>query len=101
MSPRSRREIESPSIRQERDRPDSRLRPRREPSDERHARYREEESKQSDDEFYQQVVENFTDEPFFRFFSSNLLHEHEQREGLSCRSSRRAPEEAIRSERRK
>lgn len=98
-SPRSRRERENPSIRQERDRPDSKRRARQEPRSERHTRYREEESKESDDELYQQVVENFTDEPFFRFFSSNLLHEHEQRGGLSSHSSRRvSPEAARRSE---
>jgi len=100
-SPRSRRERESPSIRQERDRPDSTRLVRQEPRNGRHTRYREEESKESDDELYQQVVENFTDEPFFRFFSSNLLHEHEQRGGLSSHSSRRvSPEAARRNERR-
>jgi len=106
----SRRERESPCIRREREDPcdrmtrdstDRRRRARREPREESHTRYRDEDSKESDDEYYEQVVENFTDEPFFRFFSSNLLHEHEQREGLSWRRSRRvSPDAARRSDRR-
>jgi len=100
-SRRIERARESPSGRQERERSDTRRRTQREARNERQTRLREQDSKESDDEFYQQVVDNFTDEPFFRFFSSNLLHEHEQREGLTCRSSRQvSPEAALRSDRR-
>jgi len=100
-SPCIRRDREDPCDQRERDCTERRQRTRREPMEDSHTRYRDEDSKDSDDEYYEQVVENFTDEPFFRFFSSNLLHEHEQREGLSWRRSRRvSPDAARRSDRR-
>jgi len=96
-----RRERGGSSSQRERESRDRRRQTRRELREESHSRYAQEDSKQSDDELYEQVVENFTDEPFFRFFSSNLLHEHEQREGLNCRLSRRlSPEPDRRSKRR-
>jgi len=105
----NRRERESSSSRRDRERScdrgvkesTNRRRARREPREESSTLYLQDDSKQSDDELYEQVVENFTDEPFFRFFSSNLLHEHEQREGLDWRRSRRvSPEAGRRNERR-
>jgi len=100
-SPSGRRERAGSSTRRERESRDRRRRTQRELEEESHSRYAQEDSKHSDDELYEQVVENFTDEPFFRFFSSNLLHEHEQREGLNWRRSRRvSPERSRRSERR-
>jgi len=57
--------------------------------------YMEDDDKESDDELYNQVVENLTEEPFFRFFSSNIVHEHEEREGTRWSRSRRASPEPI------
>jgi len=99
----NRRERESPVRRRsERESPVRRRRIHREERDERRRQYREEESKESsDDELYEQVVENLMEEPFFRFFSSNLVHDHEEREGVRWRRSRRlSPERPSRSERR-
>jgi len=76
----------------------SRRRTHREHSDGRRTRHREYESKEeSDEEFYDHVVENLADEPFFRFFSSNLVHEHEEREGTRRRSRRSSREPRGRS----
>jgi len=52
--------------------------------------YLEDDDKESDEELYSQVVENLTEEPFFRFFSSNIVHEHKEREGIRWSRSRRA-----------
>lgn len=93
---RSRLHRESSIIRgrSNRECPVTRRRTHREHSDGRATRYREYESKEeSDEEFYDHVVENLADEPFFRFFSSNLVHEHEEREGTRWSHSRRSSRE--------
>jgi len=51
--------------------------------------YLEDDDKESDEELYSQVLENLTEEPFFRFFSSNIVHEHEEREGIRWSRLRR------------
>jgi len=52
--------------------------------------YFEDDDKESDEELYSQVVANLTEEPFFRFFSSNIVHEHEEGEGSRWSRSGRA-----------
>jgi len=49
----------------------------------------EDDAEDSVDELFNQVLENLTEEPFFRFFSSNIVHEHEEREGMRWSHSRR------------